>query len=109
MPHEITRRHLMKGALATSALLCALDTAVRVAQGADLAPLDSKDSAASALGFVTDNSMAASNPIYKKGQHCATCTHYLGAPSDATAGCNIYPGRSVPAGGWCIVWGQRSG
>jgi High potential iron-sulfur protein len=109
MPHETTRRHLLQTALATSALLSALDTVAFGAQSGALAPLDTKDSAASALGFVTENSSAGSNPLYKKGQHCASCAHYQGTPSDATAGCNIYPGRSVPANGWCSAWGQRPG
>ncbi len=109
MPHGITRRHLMKRVLATTALLPALNHVAIGAQTGALPPLDTKDSAASALGFVTDNNSASSNPLYKKGQHCASCAHYLGTPSDASAGCNIYPGKSVPANGWCSAWGQRPG
>ncbi len=109
MPRGISRRHLMIRVLATSALLPGLDGLVRGAQAEGLTPLDTKDSAASALGFVTDASTAGSNPIFKKGEHCASCVHYLGQPTDATAGCKIYAGHSVPANGWCTVWSQRPG
>jgi hypothetical protein len=109
MPRGISRRHLMIKVLATSALLPGLNFVAEEAQAQSLTPLDTKDSAASALGFVTDAATASSNPIYKKGAHCATCLQYLGQPSDAMAGCKIYAGHSVPANGWCAVWSQRPG
>src|SRR5580692_12428950 len=101
MPHGISRRHLIVKILAAGALLPVLENLARGSQTGGLTPLDTKDSAASALGFVTDASTAGSNPLYKKGQRCASCLHFLGQPSDATGACNIYAGRSVPANGWC--------
>jgi hypothetical protein len=109
MSRAISRRHLLQRVLATGALIPALNCVAIGSQAEDLRPLDTKDSAASALGFVTDASNAGSNPLYRKGQRCASCVHFLGQTSDATAGCNIYAGRSVPANGWCVVWSQRSG
>ena len=109
MPRGISRRHLMMKVLAAGTLLPALNFLPETSQAAALTPLDSKDSAASALGFVTQASTASSNPLYKKGQHCATCMHFLGKPSDATGGCDIYAGRSVPGDGWCSAWTQRPG
>jgi hypothetical protein len=109
MPRGISRRHLMMKFLATSALLPALHSLAKAAQAEPLTPLDTKDSTASALGYVSDASTATANPLYKKGAHCATCVHYLGQPTDATAGCKIYAGHSVPANGWCTVWSQRPG
>ena len=109
MSRGISRRHLMIKVLSASVLLPALNSLAKGSQTEGLTPLDIKDSAASALGYVTDASNASSNPLYKKGQHCASCLHYLGKPSDATAACNIYAGRSVPAGGWCTVWSQKPG
>ena len=109
MPRGISRRHLMIRVLTTGALLPALDLLPKLSQAEALPPLDTKDSAASALGFVTDAAKATSSPLFKKGQHCASCLHYLGKPSDATAGCNIYAGHSVPANGWCTVWSLRPG
>jgi High potential iron-sulfur protein len=109
MPSGISRRHLMIKVFATSALLPALDFLPMGSQAEGLPPLDTKDSAASALGFVTDASKATSSPLYKKGQRCASCLHYLGQPADASGACNIYAGHSVPANGWCTVWSQRPG
>jgi hypothetical protein len=109
MPSGISRRQLMMRILATGTLLPALDHLAQAAQAGGLTPLDPKDSAASALGFVTDASTAGSNPAYKDGRRCASCMHYLGQPSDATAGCSLYAGRSVPANGWCTGWSQRAG
>jgi|HubBroStandDraft_2_1064218.scaffolds.fasta_scaffold901995_1 hypothetical protein len=109
MLRAISRRHLIQKVLATGALIPALNCVAFGSQAQGLTPLDTKDSAASALGFVTDASNAGSNPLYKKGQHCASCAHYLGQISDAVAGCNIYAGRSVPANGWCAGWSERSG
>jgi hypothetical protein len=99
----------MMRVLATSAFLSAQNFMAGAAKSAGLTPLDTKDSAASALGFVTDASGAGSNPLYKKGQRCASCMHFLGKQSDATGGCDIYAGRWVPADGWCSAWSQRPG
>jgi hypothetical protein len=73
--------------------------------------LDVGDPTAKALGFLTDATKvdAASNPTFKAGQKCATCAQYQGKASDATAGCNIFAGHSVPAAGWCKVWAQKPG
>jgi hypothetical protein len=64
---------------------------------------------AKALGFVTDASKvtAATHPTYKPGQRCATCAQYQGKPTEASAGCTIFAGHSVPGPGWCSVWAQR--
>jgi hypothetical protein len=109
MPRGISRRHVLMKLVSTGALFGALNPLARGSQSAGLTPLDTKDTAASALGFVTEASNATSNPLYKQGQHCASCMHYLGHPSDATGGCNIYAGHTVPANGWCSVWSQRPG
>jgi hypothetical protein len=52
---------------------------------------------------------ASANPTFKTGQHCAFCAQFEGKPTGATAGCNIFAAHSVPAGGWCKIWAQRSG
>lgn len=109
MPSGISRRHLTMKVLATGAFLPGLVFLPNESHAQSLTPLDTKDSAASALGFVTDASAAKANPLYKNGAHCATCVQFLGKPSDAMAGCKIYAGHSVPANGWCMVWSQRPG
>jgi hypothetical protein len=112
MPHEISRRDWMKRALLASTLVPALGLIGRKSHAeGGLTPLDPKDPAAKSLGFVTDASKvdAKAFPTFKKGQRCGTCAQYQGKPTDPTAGCNIFAGHSVPTGGWCKVWVQRSG
>jgi hypothetical protein len=52
---------------------------------------------------------AKAYPTFKAGQRCSTCAQYQGKQTDATATCIIFPNHTVPAGGWCQVWAQRTG
>lgn len=111
MDHRISRRDLVKGGLMAGALAPALGLLARHSQAAGLTPLDPSDPTAKSLGFVLDATKvdATANPTYKAGQRCATCAQFQGKATDATAGCNIFAGHSVPAGGWCKVWAQKPG
>jgi hypothetical protein len=107
MQHGLSRRTLMKIALLQSALVPAFALFAKGSQAAVLTPLDEHDPAARAVNFVNDGSkLNAGTP--KASHLCAICVRYQGKRTDATAGCNIFAGRSVPAGGWCKVWTQRS-
>jgi hypothetical protein len=109
MRHAISRRDVMKGALLAGSVVPALGLVGNDSRAAALTPLDPNDPTAKALGFVTDAAKvnAKTSPTYKAGQRCATCAQYQGKPADASAGCIIFAGHSVPAGGWCSVWAQR--
>ncbi len=109
MQRKISRRDLMKNSLVAGALAPALGLVVTDAKAAALTPLDPNDPMAKALGYVTDASKveAKTHPTYKAGQRCATCAQYQGKPTEPTAGCTIFAGHSVVAGGWCSVWAQR--
>jgi hypothetical protein len=111
MQSKISRRAIVKSGLIAGAFIPAIGLVANTAGAAGLAPLDPKDPTALALGFVTDASKvdAKANPTYKPNQKCSTCAQYQGKPTDPTAGCNIFAGKSVPAGGWCKVWAQRPG
>lgn len=108
MSRTIVRRDFLTYALASAVVIPALSRAD--ARATDLTPLDPTDSTAQALGFVPDGSKlsANANPTFKSGQHCGVCVQYRGKPSDATAGCSIYQGHSVPSGGWCRAFVQRA-
>lgn len=110
MQQKISRRALVKGGLMAGALVPALGM-LRPAEAAALPPLDPSDPTAKALGFVTDASTvsASANPTFKSTQRCGTCAQFQGKAGDATAGCNIFAGHSVPSGGWCKVWAQKPG
>jgi hypothetical protein len=105
--NKFTRRAVVKRGLLLSAFVPALGLMGNThAATADLAPLDPKDPAAVTLGFVNEVSKVdtAANPRYAPGQKCANCQQFLGKPSDTRGGCVLFPGKSVPAAGWCNVW-----
>jgi hypothetical protein len=108
MQHKMTRRAMVKGSLLAGALVPALGL-IGSAEADALTPLDPNDPQAKALGFVPDASKvsAAANPTFKAGQKCSTCAQYQGKAADAAAGCNIFVGHTVPAGGWCKVWAAK--
>jgi hypothetical protein len=106
---KLSRRAMVKGSLLAGTLMPALGLIGKTAQADALTPLDPNDAQAKALGFVADASTvnAAKNPTFKAGQKCGTCAQFQGKASDATGGCNIFVGHSVPSGGWCQVWAQK--
>jgi High potential iron-sulfur protein len=109
MHSKMTRRSIVKSGLIAGALVPAFGLIGGTAGAAALTPLDANDPTAKALGFVADASKvdAASNPTYKPTQKCSTCAQFVGKAGDATAGCNIFAGHTVPAGGWCKVWAAK--
>jgi hypothetical protein len=111
MQSKISRRAIVKSGLIAGAFIPAVGLMANSAAAAALPPLDPKDPTAAALGFVTDATKvdAKANPTYKPTQKCSTCAQYLGKAGEATAGCNIFAGKSVPAAGWCKVWAQKPG
>jgi hypothetical protein len=108
MSRLIVRRDFLKCALASAVIIPAMGS--RDARAAGLPLLDPTDSVAQSLGFVPDASRVASNAngTFKPGQHCGVCMQFQGKPSDATAGCSIFAGHSVPSRGWCSAFAQRS-
>jgi hypothetical protein len=108
MKDSITRRTMIQGGLAASLVVPALIGA-RAAAAAALTPLDAKDPQAVTLGFVSDASKvdAAANPNYSSGQTCSNCQQYQGTANETQAGCVLFPGKSVPAAGWCKVWRNK--
>ena len=111
MQNKISRRAMVKGGLAAGALLPAFGFLANSVNAAGLPPLDPSDPTAKSLGFVTDTTKvdASANPTHKPTQMCGTCAQFQGKAGDATGGCNIFAGHSVPKGGWCKVWAQKPG
>ena len=109
MQHKMSRRAMVKRSLLAGALIPAMGLIGNGAGAAALPLLDPNDPQAKSLGYVPDGSKvnAAANPTFKPSQKCSTCAQYQGKATDATAGCNIFAGHSVPAAGWCKVWAQK--
>jgi hypothetical protein len=102
MRHKITRRAVVKGALMASAMAPALGLIGKTASSAttSLPALDPHEPTAVTLGFVNDSPHTAD-------QNCANCEQFIGKPSDLRGGCVLFPGKSVPAAGWCKVWRKK--
>jgi hypothetical protein len=109
MQSKFSRRTIVKGGLMAGAMIPMLALPAWKARAAGLPPLDPSDPTAKALGFVIDSTKvdAAANPTHKPTQKCGTCAQFQGKAGDATGGCNIFAGHSVPQGGWCKVWAQK--
>ena len=72
-------------------------------------PLLSKtDPLAIALGYVADAAEASSSPKFVAGSRCGNCAIFQGKPDDATGGCPLYAGKSVPSGAWCTAWAKKA-
>ncbi len=73
------------------------------AEGGALPHLAESDPTAKALGYVEDAGKVDKTkfPGYKAGAHCATCNFYQGKGSEEYGPCQIFPGKSVAAKGWC--------
>src|SRR5260370_33315212 len=101
MQRKISRRAMVKGGLIAGAFIPTIGLMANSAAAAGLPPLDPKDPTAQALGFVADATKvdAAANPTFKPTQKCSTCAQFQGKAGDATPGCHIFAGKSVPAGG----------
>jgi hypothetical protein len=110
MQRNFSRRSIVKSGLIAGALLPAVGLLSRNATAAALPPLDPSDPTAKALGFVTDASKVDTKtyPTFKASQKCGTCAQFQGKAGDATAACTIFAGKSVPQGGWCQVWAQKT-
>jgi hypothetical protein len=108
MKNNLTRRAMVKSAL-IAGLIPAVGLTGQAARAQGLPLLDPSDPTAKALGFMSDAKKvdATANPTYKPGQMCGTCAQFQGKAGDATGGCNIFVGHSVPRGGWCKVWAQK--
>ena len=110
MNKKLTRRSILKSGFVAGAFVPVFGLLGTTAGAAALPALDPHDPTAAGLGFVTDASKvsASANPTFKAGQACGSCVQYQGKTNDRTAGCNIFPGHSVPANGWCKVWNAKS-
>jgi len=81
----------------------------REARADDLPHLTSDDPMAQAMKYTNDASSvdAASRNNPAADQSCATCALVIGTEGDWRP-CQIFPGKSVAASGWCSVWAPKA-
>jgi hypothetical protein len=110
-PADDARRRFVKtlgGALGVFVLARA---ARREARADDLPHLSTTDPTAQALGYVEDTNQAdsAKYPNHKPDQDCANCNFYQGAAGAEYGPCQLFPGKSVHAKGWCSAHAAKKG
>src|SRR5688572_27871993 len=106
---KISRRRLLKGALAGFAVVPAAALIAKSAAAAE--PVTEADPTAKSLAYVTDASKvnAKANPNYKPGQKCVNCLQYSGKAGATDGPCALFPNKTVKAAGWCKVWMLKPG
>ena len=69
-------------------------------------PLDVKDPAAIALGYVENvrEIDAKKFPEYVQGSNCQNCLQLQGTAGNNYRPCSLFPGKLVSVSGWCKGW-----
>ncbi|MGN6740509.1 high-potential iron-sulfur protein [Dyella sp.] len=110
MSHEESnesRRRFLKIAAGTAAAAVVVGTLPRLARAADLPHVSESDPTARALGYVEDAS-TTKDPKHKAGDTCANCQFYSGGAT-GYGPCQLFPGKSVAAKGWCVSHAAKAG
>lgn len=112
--HDPSRRTFLAtaGVLASAAVI-GLHPRSALASGASLRHLSQSDNAlAKSFGYEPNAKDVdrAKFSMYKPGEHCSKCRFFKGTPNEKSgyAGCQLYPGFSVNAQGWCSSYNARS-
>lgn len=103
MARELSRRALLRGAVAGAALIPLVQLDTRRAAAAERVAAD--DPTAQALNYKPDSSgMEKPTKAGVEGseQFCNNCALYMGEGEYAP--CTIFQGREVKGTGWCTAW-----
>lgn len=105
---KIARRKFIQLSAATAAG-CLMQTS-REVQAQDLPQLSLDDPMAKAMKYVHDASEVdpASRANPAADQTCANCALIQGPDGDEWRPCQIFPGKTVNAKGWCSVWAPKA-
>lgn len=89
------------GAVALTSL-----TSAQAQEPTTLPAVEADNPTAKALGYVEDATKvdAAKYKLYQAGQICDNCRLVQGKAGDARRPCQLFPGKSVAAKGWCAGW-----
>ena len=79
----------------------------RRARAQDLPKLTLDNAQAKALAYAEDAS-TVTHASFKAGSSCANCQFMQGKEGDAYRPCQLFPGHSVSAKGWCSAWAKRA-
>jgi hypothetical protein len=100
----MSRRSLLRGVAAGATVTGFTALHSRAARAADSPLISENDPAAKAVKYVDDASRAKGA---KPGSTCANCGLYQGKDGAKSGPCQIFPGKSVTAAGWCSSWAPQ--
>src|ERR1700719_1603992 len=108
MSEPFSRRQVLKGFALVAAAAGAL-RATPESRAAEAVHLSPTDPAAVALGYheSVKTVNAKDFPTFQPGQSCATCLQLKGAAGEVRRPRALFPGKLVPADGWCKVWVKK--
>ena len=105
---KIARRKFIQ--LSAVAAAACLASPGRKVFAQDLPQLAEDDAMANAMKYTHDWSTvdpaSRANPAAE--QTCANCALIQGNDGDAWRPCQIFPGKTVNANGWCSVWAPKA-
>jgi hypothetical protein len=101
---SMSRRSLLRSVAGGATLVSVAALRSGAARAADGPLISENDPAAKAVKYVDDakNAKAA-----KPGSTCASCALYQGKDGAKSGPCQIFPGKSVTAAGWCASWAPQ--
>lgn len=102
-----SRRRFLKVAAGTTVAAVVMGGLPRFARAAELPALTLADPTAKALDYVEDASKST-NPKHKPGADCSKCMFYSGGKT-GRGPCQLFPGKSVAAKGWCVSYSPKQG
>ena len=108
--HTLSRRELLS-MTGVGILVAALPVLARAEDhGEKLPHLLESDPTAAALGYREDANKVdmAKYPAHKNGQLCSNCKFFGGTDKTPWASCQIFPGKSVSAKGWCSAYNAKA-
>lgn len=105
MPKEtsLSRRRLLKRLALGVSLAPIAAGGLKSARAADAPLLSVNAPEAKAVHYVEDAKAAKESA----GNTCATCGLYQGANGSAQGPCQLFPGKTVKAAGWCSSWAAQ--
>lgn len=104
-----SRRRFLKLVSATAGMGAVATLLPQLAAADALPPLAANDPMAQALAYVDDAARvdATKSPTHKAGQTCANCRFFSGDKA-ANGPCQLFPGKSVVAKGWCSGYNAKA-
>lgn len=102
-----SRRRFLKVAAGTTMAAVVMGSLPRLSRAADAPALTESDPAAKALQYVEDAAKSTSAK-HTAGSDCANCQFYGGGPT-GRGPCQLFPGKSVNAKGWCAGHVAKAG